>query len=251
MFDWLTAIQFIIISIIVYYFYVTFIKNTSSEKVVRGLLGLAILWCCSFLMRVFHLNILGLFLQWVSLFLSIGLIVVFQPELRKFLILMGNIHNWRNFIKLFKHDKQSNQYIDEVVKAVGYMSKKHIGALIVFAESMDYEPVLERKGIKIEALISSELLLTIFFKNTPLHDGAVIITQNRILYAGAILPLSQNKLNWEYGTRHRAALGMTEHTSSIVLVVSEETGDISVAENGNIKKYNNLKRLREKLEKFM
>ena len=110
---------------------------------------------------------------------------------------------------------------------------------------------IERFGTKINAIISSELLLTLFFNKTPLHDGAVIISDNEIKYAGAILPLSQNQLQWKYGTRHRAAIGMSENSDTVVLVVSEETGDISVAEKGNIKKYDDIKKLRNKIEKTM
>jgi len=122
--------------------------------------------------------------------------------------------------------------------------------LIVFPDSLD-ENAIEKKGVAIDARISSELLLTIFFNKTPLHDGAVIIENGRIAYAGGILPLSQNNLNWKYGTRHRAALGMSETSSATVLVVSEESGDISIAEKGNIKKYDDIKKLKKKLESVM
>lgn len=130
------------------------------------------------------------------------------------------------------------------------MSEKHTGALIVFPEDVD-DGVIERYGTKIDANITSELLLTIFFNKTPLHDGAVIISNNRIAFAGAILPLSQNQLQWKYGTRHRAAIGMSEVSKSTVLVVSEETGDISFAEKGSIKKFDDLKKIRNKLEKIL
>jgi len=95
------------------------------------------------------------------------------------------------------------------------------------------------------------LLLTIFFNKTPLHDGAVIIENNRIAYAGAILPLSQNNLNWKYGTRHRAALGVSEVSKAVVLVVSEESGDISIAEKGKFTKFDDVKKLRSRLERVM
>lgn len=140
--------------------------------------------------------------------------------------------------------------LDAIVSAVEYMSSKHTGALIVFPSSLD-ESAIEKKGVAIDAKISSELLLTIFFNKTPLHDGAVVIENNRIAYAGAILPLSQNNLNWKYGTRHRAALGLSEASQATVLVVSEESGDISVAEKGKITKYEDIKKLRAKLEKVL
>ena len=130
------------------------------------------------------------------------------------------------------------------------MSKRRTGALIVFQDKF-YTEAIEKKGTILDARISGELLLTIFFNKTPLHDGAVIIDNNRIFSAGAILPLSQNELKWKYGTRHRAAIGLSEISKSVVLVISEETGDISITENGTIKKYDDLKKLKIKLEKLM
>lgn len=254
MLDWLNIIQIFIIGIVLYAFYVGFIKNTSSEKLVRGLLGLGVLWGISFILPLLHLNLLGRFLHWLALFLSVALIVILQPELRKFLVLMGNIKGWKNIIFAFKQDEKkssdSQQVIEEIIKAVSYMSEKHIGGLIVFPEDID-DGVIERYGTKIDANITSELLLTIFFNKTPLHDGAVIISNNRIAFAGAILPLSQNQLQWKYGTRHRAAIGMSEVSKSVVLVVSEETGNISFAEKGTIKKFDDLKKIRNKLEKIL
>ena len=254
MLNWLNLIQIGIIVVVVYAFYISFIKNTSSEKLVRGLFGLGIIWVLSFILPRVHLDVLGRFLHWVALFLTVGLIVIFQPELRKFLALMGNIKGLRNVIfafkKIEKKSSDNQQAIEEIIKAVTYMSEKHTGALIVFPEDED-KGSIERYGTKIDAIISSELLLTIFFNKTPLHDGAVIIENGKIAYAGAILPLSQNQLQWKYGTRHRAALGMSETSKATVLVVSEETGDISFAEKGTIKKYDDLKKIRNKLEKVL
>ena len=254
MFSWLNIIQVIIIAVVVYAFYVSFIKNTSSEKLVRGLFGLGAIWAVSYVLPMMHLYLLGRFLHWLALFMSVALIVIFQPELRKFLALMGNIKGWKNIVYAFRQDvknsSKTQKSVDEIIKAVNYMSEKHTGALIVFPQDVD-DGVIERYGTKIDAIISSELLLTIFFNKTPLHDGAVIIADNKIQYAGAILPLSQNQLQWKYGTRHRAALGMSEMSKSVVLVVSEETGDISFAEKGNIKKYDDVKKIRNKLEKLL
>ena len=165
---------------------------------------------------------------------------------------MGNIQGWR---KLFTGHAdgvrtRDTSSLDAIVSAVEYMASKRTGALIVFPSMLD-ESVIERRGVIIDAKITAELLLTIFFNKTPLHDGAVIVENNRVSYAGAILPLSQNNLNWKYGTRHRAALGLSEVSSAVVLVVSEESGDISIAEKGKITKYDDLKKLRTKLEKVM
>ena len=166
MLTWLNIIQIFVIVFILYVFYVSFIKNTSSERLVRGLIGLGVLWALSFLLPLVHLYLLGRFLHWIALFMSMGLIVIFQPELRKFLALMGNVKGLKNAIFAFKqiekkaNDKQKS--IEEIMKAVSYMSEKHTGALLVFMDEEDMASI-ERQGTQINAIISSELLLTIFF----------------------------------------------------------------------------------------
>ena len=250
MFGWVDLIQIVIIVGLMWVFYRSFIQNTQSEKLVRGLLGLAGLWVFSFVLSWANLNLLAGFLHWTALFLSLSLIVVFQPELRKFMALLGNIEGWRRVFKRGGVKSKDTKSLDAIVSAVEYMSQKHTGALIVFSSTLE-ESVIEKKGVAIDAKISSELLLTIFFNKTPLHDGAVIVENNRIAYAGAILPLSQNNLNWKYGTRHRAALGISEVSGATVLIVSEESGDISIAEKGKFTKYEDVKKLRTKLEKVL
>ncbi len=231
-------------------FYRCFIQNTQSEKLVRGLLGLAVLWIASFVMAWAHLDLLGAFLHWTALFLSLGLVVIFQPELRKFMALLGNVQGWRRLLRRGGVRQKDTRALDAIVAAVEYMSAKHTGALIVFPSMLD-ESAIDKKGVILDAVISSELLLTIFFNKTPLHDGAVIIEDGRIVSAGGILPLSQNNLNWKYGTRHRAALGLSEQSGATVLVVSEESGDISIAEKGKFTKYDDMKKLRARLEKVL
>ncbi len=197
-----------------------------------------------------HLDLLGAFLHWTALFLSLGLVVIFQPELRKFMALLGNVQGWRRLLRRGGVRQKDTRALDAIVAAVEYMSAKHTGALIVFPSMLD-ESAIDKKGVILDAVISSELLLTIFFNKTPLHDGAVIIEDGRIVSAGGILPLSQNNLNWRYGTRHRAALGLSEQSSATVLVVSEESGDISIAEKGKFTKYDDMKKLRARLEKVL
>ena len=250
MFNWIGLVQVLIIAIMMWMFYRSFIQNTQSEKLVRGLLGLAGLWVLSFVLSWLRLDLLASFLHYTALFLSLSLIVVFQPELRKFMALLGNIEGRRRVLKRGGVRTRDTKSLDALVSAVEYMSSKHTGALIVFTSTLD-ESAIDKKGVAIDAKISSELLLTIFFNKTPLHDGAVIIENNRIAYAGGILPLSQNNLNWKYGTRHRAALGLSEVSRAVVLVVSEESGDISIAERGKFTKYDDMKKLRAKLEKVL
>ncbi len=250
MFNWVGFIQIVIIAAMVLLFYRGFIQNTQSEKLVRGLLGLAVLWIASFVMAWAHLDLLGAFLHWTALFLSMGLVVIFQPELRTFMALLGNAQGWRRLLRRGGVRQKDTRALDAIVAAVEYMSAKHTGALIVFPSMLD-ESAIDKKGVILDAVISSELLLTIFFNKTPLHDGAVIIEDGRIVSAGGILPLSQNNLNWRYGTRHRAALGLSEQSSATVLVVSEESGDISIAEKGKFTKYDDMKKLRARLEKVL
>ena len=250
MFNWLDLIQIIIIVALIWIFYRTFIKNTQSEKLVRGLFSLAALWILGFVMSWLHLWLLGRFFHWTALFLSLSLIVVFQPELRKFIALMGNVDTWREIIARGGNGMRDTSSLDAICSAVEYMSARHTGALIVFPMKL-IDGVITKPGVRIDATITTELILTIFFNKTPLHDGAMIIENNRIAYAGAILPLSQNNLNWKYGTRHRAALGMSEQSGAVVLVVSEESGDISIAERGKFTKYDDIKKLRAKLEKVL
>lgn len=250
MFSFIELIQVAVIIISIWLFYSTFVKNTQSEGLVRGLFGLAGLWVLSFLLSWAHLGLLATFLHYTALFLSLSLIVVFQPELRKFVALMGNVKGWRRMFNRGGVNKKDTRALDAIVSAVEYMSAKRTGALIVFSSLLN-DSAIDKKGVAIDAKISSELLLTIFFNKTPLHDGAVIIENERIAYAGGILPLSQNNLNWKYGTRHRAALGLSEVSTAVVLVVSEESGDISIAEKGKFTKYDDIKKLRARLEKVM
>ena len=156
MFYWINLIQILLIIVLIWFFYKTFIKNTSSEKLVRGLLGLALLWGLGFTMSWAHLDLLGRFFHWTALFLSISLIVIFQPELRKFFALMGNVEQWRQVLSKGRTQQQDNKSLDAIVSAVEYMSQKHTGALIVFPRSLD-ESAIEKKGVDIDAKITSEL----------------------------------------------------------------------------------------------
>jgi len=226
--------QILVIFLMLQLFYKRFIRGTGAEKLLHGMFMLGGIWLASWLCQEVSLYILGSFLHYIALILSIGLIVVFQPELRKFLALLGSQFRFiQNLVVKQKTEqkKEFSQAVSEIAKAVEYLSQNKIGALLVFQN--DTEGIL-KKGVAINADISTELLLTIFFNKTPLHDGAVVIGKNKILYAGAILPLSENNLKWKYGTRHRAAIGFSEMTESSAMVVSEESGTISVMRRGEV-----------------
>ena len=240
-----------IIAIILLVFYKKFIKNTQSEKFVKGAFVLVFLWIFSEILVRFDLKILGVFLKSVVTLVSLSLIVIFQPELRRFLGYLGQV----DFIsKVFGNNhSEVDKRIDvvkELIEAVKFLSKSHTGALVVFQN--DLSNTYYDVGTKLNADLSTELLLTIFHPNTPLHDGAVVVSGNKIISAGVLLPLTEDpKLSWKYGTRHRAAIGMTETSEAACLVVSEETGDVSIALDGSLKKYEDLVSLKQDLSKIL
>ncbi|MCD8025268.1 MAG: diadenylate cyclase CdaA [Candidatus Gastranaerophilales bacterium] len=234
--------------------YRKFIKGTHSESLVRGLFVLLIMWGFSeFLIRI-NIQIIGVFIKMLVTFITVSLIVIFQPEMRRFLGYIGQNDFFVNmFFNKQTYSKTSNEIntVKELIESIKYLSKNKIGALMVLkskGEPLNHNDV----GTKLDAILSQELLLTIFHPNTPLHDGAVILNKDKILYAGALLPLTEDpKLSWRYGTRHRAAIGITEISDCACLVVSEETGDVSIASGGNLKKYEDLGALRADLERIL
>lgn len=173
----------------------------------------------------------------------IALLIVFQPELRRALEYIGRSRFFtKSFIEVEK--EQTNEIVEEVVEAVASLARQKIGALIVFERETGLNEVVET-GNKIEGFVSSGLLINIFIPNTPLHDGAVMIKENIIKAAGCFLPLTDNmNLSKDLGTRHRAALGISEKSDAVAIVVSEETGAISVADNGSLSRYLDIKTLR-------
>ena len=184
-----------------------------------------------------NLIIFGKFLEGISLILLFSLVVIFQPELRRFLGYLGQpgfIH--KTFFAPQKEETVNVNFTKELSDAIKYLSKSKIGALIVFQDDEDMAAYSEI-GTKIYSVISSELILTIFHHNTALHDGAMILTPKKILAAGVLLPLTDDpELSWQYGTRHRAAIGISEISDATCIVVSEETGFVSFAKGGKLKK---------------
>ncbi len=205
-------------------------------KMVRGtramllIKGIAVLIVATAASDFLSLNILHYILSSISTYGVILVIVIFQPELRRTLEQFGST----NITKLFDFEEQEESAIDAVVEAVYKMAETKTGALIVFEREMSLNDIIAT-GVKIDSNVSKELLENIFVVDTPLHDGAVIIKGGRIAAAAAILPLtSRDDLDREYGTRHRAALGLSEESDAIVIVVSEETGKVSLVIDGKI-----------------
>ena len=251
-FGWKNTFEVLIIVAILMIFYQKFIKNTHSEKFVKGAVVLVFLWILSEVLIAVDLTILGVFIRSIVKLVALSLIVIFQPELRRFLGYLGQVDFFK---RLFdngkkKDDNKSIDVIKEIIEAVKYLSKSHTGALIVFQN--DLSNTYHDVGTILNADVSTELLLTIFHVNTPLHDGAVVISGSKIISAGVLLPLTDDpKLSWKYGTRHRAAIGMTESSNAACLVVSEETGDVSVTLDGTLKKYDDIPTLKADLEKIL
>lgn len=248
-FSWTNFIEIFIIALILFVFYKKFIKNTQSEKFLKGAFFLVFIWIFSEILIRLDLKILGVFLKSIVALVSLSLIVIFQPELRRFLGFLGEV----DFVnKLFGNSSKSEgdkriDVLKEIIEAVKYFSKSHTGALIVFQN--DLSNTYYDVGTTLNADVSTELLLTIFHTNTPLHDGAVVISGEKIISAGVLLPLTEDpKLSWKYGTRHRAAIGMSEVSDATCLVVSEETGDVSITVDGTLKKYDDIVSLKADLE---
>lgn len=251
-FGWLDIAEILIILGFLYAVYIKFIKNTQAEKLVKGILYLALTWAFSEVLIRIDLTILGMFLRTLVLLISLSLVVIFQPELRRFLGYLGQGGFFNELLGNGHNRKEAEvDIIKEIIEAVKYLSKNKVGALIVFQNSIDTSSYFD-VGTKIDAIISTELILTIFHTNTPLHDGAMVIKDFKIHSAGVLLPLTEDpKLSWKYGTRHRAAIGVTEISDCACLVVSEETGDVSVSMDGVLKKYEDLATLKVDLSNIL
>ncbi len=209
------------------------IKDTTAEKLVKGVVWLVVIMQVAY---VFQLNTIYFSLQTMMEMGLIAVIVLFQPELRKMLEQVGK----SSFSSLLDREAQmtgTQVSIVQIVEACGAMSWSRTGALIVF-ERGDKLTAIASTGTPIESKVSSELVKNIFYPKAPLHDGAMIIRDGKILSAACVLPLSANQsLSRDLGTRHRAAVGMSENADAICVIVSEETGSISVAIGGMLKRH--------------
>lgn len=231
------VIDIFAIATIMYYLY-KITRGTQAPNILTGVLLIYLLWI---VVKALNMEMLSAVLGHIIGVGVVALIVVFQPEIRRFLQMLGKRSSQRRnsfFGKLFDFKEARNtdlSYLPELIRACSNMSASKTGALIVIQQQFDLTLTIET-GVAIDADISSQLLENIFFKNSPLHDGAVIITHGRIAAAKCVLPSTQSPVPVAFGMRHRAALGMSEASDAIIVVVSEETGGISVAQNGQIKK---------------
>lgn len=215
------------IGIITYIFFKLYqiLAQTRAVQVVRGLIFFLGLYVLS---KIFMLETFSWLLDQIAGVSVIAIIILFQPELRRVLTKLGQ-SNWVSRII-----KKNPQDLVEIIKAVNNFHLISRGALIVFEREVGLKNYIE-SGTTIDSKISAQLLMTIFFDKTPLHDGAVIIKNNQLVAAGCYLPLSESSdIDQKYGTRHRAALGLAEETDAVVVVVSEETGKITIAYDGKL-----------------
>jgi uncharacterized protein (TIGR00159 family) len=202
-----------------------FLRITKGIQILKGLILLALIWALASLLDLKTVSTIFEKLWTVGLF---SLVVIFQPEIRKALSKLGQA------TKLTSSKPLEERVVERIVRACAFMSERQIGALIVIERNQDLEPLLEG-CVTIDAVVSVELLITIFDPLTPLHDGAVVIRGDRIAYASCVLPLSKSsEIPKKYGTRHRAGLGISEESDAIAVIVSEETGEISVAVGGKL-----------------
>lgn len=228
--------------VLIAYAVLSFLRGTKAIQLLKGLLVLVAL---TGMAKVFGLGMLEWTLDKVWVMAVVAIPVIFQPELRSMLEKLGR---GRPFARLMQTDAPYRTVISEIVEAVREMSSRHIGALIVIERETGLKEYVE-SGIQMDSLLSRFLLLQIFQKDTPMHDGAVIIKGNRVLAASCYLPLSSNpQLSKELGARHRAAVGITEQSDAVVVVVSEETSIISVAEEGSLTRFLDPPSLRRLLE---
>lgn len=228
-------IDILIVALLLFYLY-RLMKNSGTLSLFYGVLLFIAVWVVCY--EIFDMRLIG---SIMDKFMSIGLIILvilFQDQIKRFLIDIGGPTRLKKFRRLFKHgktDEHEHAEIMNVVYACMSMSKSKTGALIVFQRKMPLTD-FEKTGDEIDADINVRLIENIFFKNSPLHDGAMIISKHRIASVGCILPVSHDMdIPKSLGLRHRAALGMSQMTDAVCVVVSEETGGISVAQSGSIK----------------
>lgn len=231
------AIDILLVAWMLYYIW-RLMKASGSLNIFYGILVFIVTWIV--VSQILEMKLLGsIFDKLVSVGV-LALIILFQEEIRRFFLTIGSQSRLSRLARFFQksnanvEQEHEDQQIMRIVFACNYMSKNLVGALIVLERNMSLNDII-KSGENIDANISTELIKNIFFKNSPLHDGAMIISHNRIMAAGCILPVSHNlNIPKELGLRHRAALGISSQSDAIAIIVSEETGSISVAQGGEL-----------------
>ena len=238
----LTDILDIIIVTFIIYKAIGFIRETRAEQLAKGIL---LLVAATLLSKVCHLYTLHWMLSGMMTVGLIAIVVIFQPELRRALEKIGRSRLPNVLSEVDKED--AKHLVGQMVTAIETMSASKTGALIVIEKEISLNDIVET-GTVIDAAVSAEMLGNIFYVGSPLHDGALIVRGDRLYAAGCVLPLTQNKaLNKELGTRHRAGIGISENSDALVIIVSEETGIISIAQNGKLTRFLDSKKIEKTL----
>ena len=230
-------IDILLVAAMLFYIY-RLMKESRSLNIFVGIMLFILIWL--FVSQVLEMRLLGSILDKLVSVGVIALIVIFQEDIRKFLYEIGSQKGMRRLVRFFRSGKDSQRETDKetimpIVMACMSMAKKYVGALIVIERGVPLKDVMDT-GETIDARINQRLIENIFFKNSPLHDGAMVISDKRIMAAGCILPVSHNlDIPKELGLRHRAALGISQKSDAIAIIVSEETGRISVAMKGEFR----------------
>jgi diadenylate cyclase len=220
---WRFVVEITILTVTLYYAFM-FIRGTRGWPVV---IGFSVILGLTLLSRAFQLEVLSFLLQYFITILAVAVLVIFQPELRRMLAELGNL-------PLFYTAREQRENIEVIVQAAERLAEARIGALIAIEQSIQLQEVVE-SGIMVDCEATPEMVETIFFPNNAIHDGGIIIRGDRIAFAACIFPLTQRQdLNKSLGTRHRAAIGLTEETDAVVVAVSEETGAMSYAYKGHL-----------------
>ena len=236
-FDLKDFIDIFLVALMLYYIY-KLMKESRSLNVFMGILMFVLVWL--FVSQVLEMRLLGSILDKLVSVGVIGLIILFQEEIRKFLYQLGAHQRFRRLSRIFSSGKRNSEEEDKetimpIVMACMSMAKGRVGTLIVIERGAPLDDIVDT-GDTIDAVINQRLIENIFFKNSPLHDGAMVISKKRIKAAGCILPVSHNlDIPKELGLRHRAAMGISQDSDAIAVVVSEETGRISVAIKGEFR----------------
>ena len=243
---WTDIVEIMILSFLIYHI-LLWIKNTRAWSLLKGLL---VVGAFVALAALFNMSTILWIVQHVTGLAVTAIVILLQPELRSAMEELGQTNILSSLFNLDNtrtpEGRFSDKTINEIVRACVQMAKVRTGALIVIEQTTPLHEYA-RTGIDIDAQVSSQLLINIFEKNTPLHDGAVIISKNRIVSATCYLPLSENRMDKNLGTRHRAGVGISEVTDSMTIIVSEETGDISIAYKGALKQEVTADYLKERL----
>ena len=220
-----------------YYLLFVYVKDSGMVQALKGLVLLVVLF---FVSQALQLGSIRWILSHIFQISILGFLIIFQPELRRGLTRIGQSPLFKLFLK-------EERLVDEIVKAVMSLSRNKIGALVAIEREVSLKPYVET-GIALDGLLTSELLLTIFAPNTPFHDGGLILQGGRVVAVGCLFPLSQSqKLSKTLGTRHRAGLGLSEESDALVIVVSEETGIVSLMSQGHVTRDIDDEKLRHEL----